>query len=76
MLTPKQRALATQAYRFPVILDRTTSLIARHLENKGLGTIEDGASGDVIFRLNQAGCDVVAFHAALTATKTKANPDV
>ena len=73
-MTPKQRALATQAYRFPVILDRTTSLIARHLENKGLGTIEDGASGDVIFRLNQAGCDVV--HALIDATKTKANPDV
>lgn len=62
-MTPKQRALATQAYRFPVILDRTTSLIARHLENKGLGIIEDGASGEVIFRLSQAGCDVVAtFH--------------
>lgn len=62
-MTPKQRALAIKAYRFPVILDRTTSLIARHLEHKGLGTIEDGASGQAIFRLNQAGCDLVAtFH--------------
>lgn len=62
-MTPKQRALAIAAYRFPEILDRTTSLLARQLEHKGLGTIEDGASDLVIFRLNQAGCDVVnSFH--------------
>lgn len=70
-MTPKQRALATQAYRFPVILDRTTSLIARHLENKCLGTIEDGASGDVIFRLNQAGCDAV--HASVNTSTSETN---
>lgn len=73
-MTPKQRALAIAAYRFPAILDRTTSLLARHLENKGLGTVENGASGEVLFRLNQAGCDLV--HDLTTATKMKANPDV
>lgn len=66
-LTPKQRALATQAERFPVILTNRNKITAIHLRNKGLGTVEDGASGEVIFRLNQAGCDVV--HALTTATK-------
>lgn len=73
-VTPKQRALAIAAYRFPVILDHTTSLIARHLEHKGLGTIEDGASDQVIFRLNQAGCDVVATLHSL-ADNEKASQD-
>lgn len=63
-LTPKQRALAIAAYRFPVILTNRNKFTAIHLRNKGLGTVEDGASGDVLFRLNQAGCDLVSnsFH--------------
>lgn len=73
-LTPKQRALAIAAYRFPVILTNANKFTAIHLRNKGLGTVEDGASGQVLFRLNQAGCDLVAtFHSL--ANNEKVNQD-
>jgi len=62
-LTPKQRALAIKAYRFPEKVTGATILTARQLENRGLGSVERWNDGDVLFRLNQAGCDLVAtFH--------------
>lgn len=62
-LTPKQRALAIKAYRFPEKVTGATILTARQLENRGLGSVERWNDGDVLFRLNQAGCDLVnSFH--------------
>lgn len=56
-LTNKQWALAFSATLYPVILgSRSRSIIARALEKKGWGEIENGGSGEKIFRLNQAGC--------------------
>jgi len=61
-LTNKQWALAFNATLCPVILDsRGQSLIARALVKRGWGDIEPGGSGERIFRLNQAGCDALAW---------------
>ena len=62
-LTPKQRALAIRTQRFPEKVTGATILTARQLENRGLGSVERWNDGQVLFRLNQAGCDLVAtFH--------------
>lgn len=55
-LTDNQVAMIHKAYAQPVILSgrrmaRTANSLARH----GYGSVEDGASGEKIFRLNQAG---------------------
>ena len=58
-LTALQLALAEQARRHPVIVRGPSLNIARRLEAKLYGTVEAGASGEVIFRLSQAGADAV-----------------
>ncbi len=59
-LTDRQLTLCIAAQFNPVILgDGGSKRTARALEKKGWGTVEDGASGEVIFRLNQAGADAV-----------------
>lgn len=59
-LTDRQFSLCMLAQRFPVILAtggmKTT---AASLARKGWGNVEDGASGERIFRMNQAGCDAM-----------------
>lgn len=57
-LTNKQFLLSEKAQRFPVIL-RThgEANTAASLARKGWGEVEDGASGERIFRMSQAGCD-------------------
>lgn len=55
-LTDRQVAMIHNAYAYPVILSgqgmaRTANSLVRH----GYGSVEDGASGEKIFRLNQAG---------------------
>ena len=57
-LTDKQFALAVRAFSHPVILIcRGECITAASLARHGYGTVEDGASGERIFRLNQAGED-------------------
>jgi hypothetical protein len=57
-LTDAQFTLVASAYRFPFIL-RTggQKVTAAALQKKGWGSVEDGAGGERIFRLSQAGCD-------------------
>ncbi len=60
-LTDWQWALAERSTAFLVILHNTIDKrTARALETKGWGTVEPGAFGETIFRLNQAGCDAMA----------------
>ncbi len=58
-LTDKQFLIAGKAAEqgYPVILDGTAaqSRVANNLEASGWGTVEDGASGQRIFRLSQDG---------------------
>lgn len=55
-LTDWQRDIVNAARRCPVILySRDGTRVANKLERLGWGTVEDGASGERIFRLNQAG---------------------
>ena len=62
-LTDAQFLLCSEAQRFPVILRNAGQKItAAALSRKGWGTVEDGASGERIFRLNQAGCDAMEWH--------------
>jgi len=57
-LTDKQFLLSEKAQRFPVILrTRGEANTAASLARKGWGEVEDGASGERIFRMSQAGCD-------------------
>lgn len=59
-LTDNQFSLAWEAQRFPVILRMAAAKTAAHgLERKGWGNFENGASGEVIFRINQAGLDLL-----------------
>lgn len=58
-LTEAQRGLAEEALRFPVIVAGGRLNTARRLEAKLYGAVEPGASGEVIFRLSQAGADAV-----------------
>ena len=58
-LTESQRALAELAVRHPVIVTGPRLNTARKLEAKLYGAVETGASGEVIFRLSQAGADAV-----------------
>ncbi|MEY4055643.1 MAG: hypothetical protein RL519_978 [Pseudomonadota bacterium] len=61
-LTDHQWAMCASARQFPVILaTRGQSITAASLARNGWGTVEDGASGERIFRLNQAGCDEFAW---------------
>lgn len=60
-LTESQRALAEEAFRFPVIVSGPRLNTARKLEAKLYGAVEAGASGEVIFRLSQAGADALAI---------------
>lgn len=61
-LTDKQFDLAAKARSHPFIL--TTGgekRTAASLEKNGWGTVEDGASGERIFRLNQDGEDALCW---------------
>ncbi len=61
-LTDKQFALACDARRFPVILETGgRKVTALSLERKGWGNVENGAGMDILFRLNQSGCDALAW---------------
>lgn len=61
-LTDKQWLLCSNAQRFPRILTtRGMAITAASLVRKGFGTVENGASGQRIFRLSQAGCDAFAW---------------
>ena len=60
-LTDKQFALAVRAFSHPVILIcRGECITAASLARHGYGTVEDGASGERIFRLNPEASDMVA----------------
>lgn len=55
-LTDLQAALVIRAYPYPTILQsRVEKACATYLERKGWGGVENGASGERIFRLNQDG---------------------
>lgn len=59
-LSDKQLALALRALPFPTILrTRGEAITAASLARNGWGDVEDGASGERIFRLNQAGTDAI-----------------
>lgn len=60
-LTDKQFALACDARAFPVIVSGGRLNTARCLASRLWGDVEPGASGETIFRLNQAGCDALAW---------------
>lgn len=82
-LTDKQFSLATKARAYPQILatggEKRT---AASLEKNGWGTVEDGASGERIFRLNQDGEDALCWldelaedqHSALCSCLACENP--
>lgn len=82
-LTDKQFDLATKARAYPRILatggEKRT---AASLEKNGWGTVEDGASGERIFRLNQDGEDALCWldelaedqHSALCSCLACENP--
>lgn len=62
-LTDWQFGLTRRAYAYPTILHGPTDKnVAHRLAEKGWGAVENGASGEVIFRLNQAGSDAVKPH--------------
>ena len=55
-LTALENALARESGPFPKILTNAVQKrTAANLERKGWGAVEDGANGERIFRLNQAG---------------------
>lgn len=54
-LTALQVGVAYEAYGFPAIVKGVRINIARRLEEKGWGTVEEGMNGDRLFRLNQDG---------------------
>lgn len=55
-LTDNQYRVARDAWNHPVILrTRGDKMAARQLERKGWGNVESGASGEVIFRMNEDG---------------------
>ncbi len=61
-LTDFQWGMCAQARHYPVILKtRGNTTTAVSLARKGWGNVEDGASGERIFRMNQAGCDAMAW---------------
>lgn len=63
-LTDKQFWLAglVAVQRHPRILSNASEMrVAANLEKLGWGAVEAGASGDKIFRLNQAGEDAFAW---------------
>ena len=59
-LTDPQLGMCIDAVLCPQILrDGGMKRTARALERKGWGNVEDGASGEIIFRINQSGADAV-----------------
>ena len=61
-LTDKQMGIALVARAYPVILKTGGEVrTATSLERRGWGTVEDGASGERIFRLNQDGEDALSW---------------
>ncbi len=61
-LTDHQWDMCAKARKFPVILTtRGMAITAASLARNGWGDVEDGASGERIFRMNQAGCDAMAL---------------
>jgi len=59
-LTDVQLGMCIDAVLCPQILrDGNQKRTARALERMGWGNVEDGASGEIIFRINQAGSDAV-----------------
>lgn len=61
-LNGTQLKMVLRDFPYPTIL-RTggEKVTAAALEKRGWGAVEDGASGERIFRLNQEGEDAVAF---------------
>jgi hypothetical protein len=60
-LTDNQFSVAWGARSYPLILRGAVAKhAARALERKGWGTVETGGAGEMIFRLNQAGEDMLA----------------
>lgn len=60
-LTDREYVIGFEAYVRPVILrNPQMKRAASGLAKKGFGAVEDGASGERIFRLNQAGEDAFA----------------
>lgn len=61
-LTDLQWDMGASARRFPVILKtKGQAITAASLARNGWGTVEDGASGERIFRISQAGADAFAW---------------
>ena len=61
-LTDKQVDLVCKARAYPVILATGgEARTASSLEKRGWGAVEDGASGERIFRLNQNGEDALCW---------------
>lgn len=60
-LTDPQFVLVMEAFPFPAILKvGGMKAVATSLAKKGWGSVEDGASGERIFRLSEAGSNAVA----------------
>lgn len=67
-LTDQQLYIAAFAMSYPCILtDRGARITAASLERHGYGEVEDGASVERIFRINQDGLDVMNLHRASCA---------
>lgn len=58
-LSDLQFQLAYEARRHPVVVSGVRLNTARRLEAQGWGSVEDGASSEMIFRLNQDGEDAL-----------------
>jgi len=71
-LTDNQFSVAWGARSYPLILRGAVAKhAARALERKGWGAVEAGGAGELIFRLNQAGEDMLApFVRAADACET------
>jgi len=60
-LTDNQFSVAWGSRSYPLILRGAVAKhAARALERKGWGTVETGGAGEMLFRLNQAGEDMLA----------------
>ena len=60
-LTDRQFALACDSRDHPVIVAGPRLNTARCMERKRWGTVENGSAGELIFRLNQDGCDALEW---------------
>ena len=60
-LTDRQFALVCDCRQYPGVVTGPRLKTARSLERKLWGTVETGGSGEVIFRLNQDGCNALEW---------------